>query len=84
MSCTILKLTDGRAVLANSIAEWAFGPLFPSPEEAAEFIRWLNRDPQDVILECLLAGRQPDIALASLYETWRTSTAMSTTTPALA
>ena len=71
MSCAILPLADGRAVLANAMAEWAFGPVFASTADAQAFIRWLGKDPQDLVLECLLSGRQPDIAIESIYPTWR-------------
>ena len=71
MTCTILPLADGRAILANAMAEWAFGPVFTSTVDAEAFIRWLGQDPQDVVLECLLSGRQPDITLESMYRTWR-------------
>ncbi len=70
MSCAILPTADHRAVLTNSAGDWVFGPIFPSPSDAAAFIRWLGRDPQDVLLAALLGGGQPDCALESLYQRW--------------
>jgi len=70
MSSTSLPTADKRAVLSNSAGDWVFGPIFRSPSDAAAFIHWLARDPQDVLLAALLDGRPPDQALESLYQSW--------------
>jgi hypothetical protein len=71
MGSTILPTADKRAVLTNSAGDWVFGPIFRSPSDAAAFVHWLGRDPQDVLLAALLDGRPPDQALESLYQRWR-------------
>ena len=70
MSCEIITAGDGRAILADPSTGWAFGPVFPSPEEAQAFLRWLGMDPRDVMLHAILAGRDPDTALESAYRRW--------------
>ena len=76
MSATILPTADTRAVLTNSAGDWVFGPIFESPAHARAFIRWLGKDPQDVILAALLDDRHPDQALESLYQAWLAQTAV--------
>jgi|GEM_PF-2080932 hypothetical protein len=70
MSCEIIAATDGRAVLNDTSTGWAFGPVFPSPEDAQAFLRWLGSDPRDLMLHAILAGRDPDTALESAYLRW--------------
>lgn len=70
MSCEIITARDGRAILADPSTDWAFGPVFPSPEEAQAFLRWLSVDPRDVMLHAILAGRDSDTALESAYRRW--------------
>jgi hypothetical protein len=70
MSCEIISATDGRAVLADTSTGWAFGPVFTSPEDAQAFLRWLGSDPRDVMLDAILAGRDPDTALESTHLRW--------------
>ena len=71
MSYEIITARDGRAILADSSTDWAFGPVFPSPEDAEAFLGWLGVDPRDVMLHAILAGRDPDTALESAYLRWR-------------
>ena len=71
MGYEIITARDGRAILADSSTDWAFGPVFPSPEDAQAFLRWLGVDPRDVMLHAVLAGRDPDTALESVYLRWR-------------
>jgi hypothetical protein len=71
VSSLIVPTADGRAVLANYATGWAYGPVFASVDDAGAFLRWLGKDPQDVLLEALLDGRQPDLALEAVYRTWQ-------------
>ncbi len=70
MACQILPLIDGRAVLADSTTDWAFGPLFPSPEDAHAFLRWLGIDPRDLMMDAILHGQDADTALERRYLDW--------------
>jgi hypothetical protein len=70
MSYEILTATDGRAVLADTGTDWAFGPVFESPEHAEAFIRWLGKDPRDLMLQAVLSGRDPDVVLEAAYLDW--------------
>lgn len=70
MSYEILTATDGRAVLADTGTDWAFGPVFESPEHAEAFIGWLGKDPRDLMLQAVLSGRDPDAALEAAYLDW--------------
>lgn len=71
MGCEILTATDGRAVLTDTTTDWAFGPVFESPEEAETFCAWLGTDPRDVMLRAILEGKEPDAALEVRYLDWR-------------
>jgi hypothetical protein len=71
VSSIIVPTADGRAVLANRATDWAYGPVFPSVQEAGAFLRWLGKDPQDVLVEALVDGRQPDLALEAVYWDWQ-------------
>ncbi len=83
MGTTILPTADNRAILTNSAGDWVFGPIFDSPAHARAFLRWLQRDPQDIMLAALLEGRQPDRALESLYQHWLAETTTSLSPSAL-
>jgi hypothetical protein len=50
----------GIACLYCSTTQWAFGPLFESREDAAEFLSWLRRDPRDL----------PDRDLERAFSDW--------------
>jgi len=77
MGTTILLTAVNRAILTNSAGDWVFGPIFDSPAHARAFLRWLQKDPQDIMLAALLEGRQPDRALESLYQHWLAETTSS-------
>lgn len=78
MPCEILTTTDGRAVLADTGECWAFGPVFESPDHAEAFLGWLGTDPRDVMLQAILAGREPDSALESRYLQWLSEQGVAT------
>jgi hypothetical protein len=86
VSSIIVPTADGRAVLANRGTDWAYGPVFPSVDDAGAFLRWLGKDPQDVLVEALLDGRQPDLALEAAYRVWQDQRHCDVTTamPAIA
>jgi len=71
VSSIVVPTADGRAVLANCSTDWAYGPVFPSVDDAGAFLGWLGKDPQDVLVEALLDGRQPDLALEAVYRAWQ-------------
>jgi hypothetical protein len=71
MSCEILTVTDGRAVLADTSTDWAFGPVFDSSDDAEAFCQWLRTDPRNILLWAILEGRDADTALEARYLDWR-------------
>ncbi len=71
MACQVLSLTDGRAILADSATDWAFGPLFASPEDAEAFLRWLPTEPRTLMFEAILRGQDADTALERRYLDWQ-------------
>jgi hypothetical protein len=71
MSASILETTTGKAVLTNSSRDWVYGPIFSSADEARAFVAWLGKDPQDLMLDAILAGTAPDQALDAAYKRWQ-------------
>ena len=51
--------------------DWAFGPVFDSPEDAGAFCAWLGTDPRNIMLRAILDGKEPDAALEARYLDWR-------------
>jgi hypothetical protein len=71
MSCEIVTTTEGRAILMDTTTDWAFGPVFDSPEDAGAFCAWLGTDPRNIMLRAILDGKEPDAALEARYLDWR-------------
>jgi hypothetical protein len=81
MRCAIIRTADQRAILADTITNWAFGPIFDSTEESRACLTWLARDPRDIMLEAILSSREPNSVLETHYHAWCAQRAHSSPTP---